>query len=118
AMNFGRPAPTRGRERGAALLAALCFATVLAIALGSYITVCYRDLQMSGRSLRASTSVELAELGMEDAVLSLNKSDWSGWTISGTTATKAVGGFSFGGSVTGSVAITVTNYDGSTGTRT
>lgn len=30
------------RERGSALLAALCFATVLLIALGSYGALCYR----------------------------------------------------------------------------
>ena len=75
-------------ERGAALLAAMCFASVLAIALGSYITVCYRSLQMSSRNSSSTHSVELAEVGMEDALWSLNKDDWSGWAISGTTATK------------------------------
>ena len=47
-------------ERGAALLAALCFATVLAIALASYMTVCYRTLAMSTQSGMSTRSVELA----------------------------------------------------------
>jgi Tfp pilus assembly protein PilX len=101
-------------QRGAALLASLCFATVLAIALGSYITVCYRSLQMSTRHLSGSHSVELAEAGLEEALWALNKNDWSnGWTIIGTTATKTLGGFSYDNGVTGAVSLTVTNFDGS-----
>ena len=105
-------------ERGAALLAALCFATVLAIALGSYLTVCYRSLALSTRTLNGSQSVQLAEAGLEDMLWALNKNDWSSWTISGTTATRNISGFSFNGGVTGSIKLTVTNYDGSSGTRT
>lgn len=106
-------------ERGAALLAAMCFATVLAIALGSYITVCYRSLQMSTRNMSSTHSVELAEVGMEESLWALNKSDWSGWSISGTTATKTISGFSYDNGVTGSVTATITNYDGSlAGNRT
>lgn len=106
-------------ERGAALLAAMCFAAVLAIALGSYITVCYRSLAMSTRNMSSTHSVELAEVGMEEALWALNKSDWSGWTIAGTTATKTVGGFTYDNGATGAVTSTITNYDGSgAGTRT
>ncbi len=101
----------RGR-RGSALLAALCFATVLAIALGSYMTVCYRTLTLSSRTLQSARSVQLAEAGMEDALWALNKGDWSAWTISGTTATRTVSGFTFDGGMTGSIALRVTNYDG------
>lgn len=105
-------------ERGAALLAAMCFAAVLAIALGSYITMCYRSLEMSTRNMSSTHSVELAEVGMEEALWALNKSDWSGWTIVGTTATKTISGFTYDNGVTGSVTATITNYDGSSGTRT
>src|SRR5262245_8349824 len=50
-------------NRGAALLAALCFATILAISLGSYMTVCYRELALSTRTVNGSHSVQLAEMG-------------------------------------------------------
>lgn len=116
-MNAPRLPVTRRRRRGAALLAALCFATVLAVALGSYITVCYRTLAMSTRTLRAMHNLVLAETGMEDALWALNTNNWSGWTIAGTTATKTLSNFDLGGGVTGSVGLTVLNYDGSTGTR-
>src|SRR5687767_12024566 len=77
-------------DRGSALLAALCFATVLAVSLGSYMTLCSRTLALSTRNMQGMQSVELAELGMEEALWALNKSDWSAWTINGTTATRTV----------------------------
>ncbi len=102
-------------ERGSALLAALCFATVLAVSLGSYMTVCYRTLALSSRTVQGTRAIQLAESGMEDALWALNKNDWSGWTISDTTATRTVSGFTFDGGVTGSITLRVTNYDGSAG---
>jgi hypothetical protein len=104
-------------NRGAALLAALCFATVLAIALSSYITVCYRSLAMSTRNMSATRSIELAETGMEDALWALNNNNWTGWTINGTTASKSISGFAYDNGATGSVSIAITNYDGTSGTR-
>lgn len=104
-------------NRGAALLAALCFAAVLTISLGSYMTLCYRELALSTRTVQGTRSIELAETGMEDALWALNKNDWSTWTISGTTATKTISGFNFDGGVTGSINLRVTSYDGSAGTR-
>jgi hypothetical protein len=105
-------------ERGAALLAALCFAAVLTISLGSYMTLCYRELALSSRTVQGTRSIELAEMGMEDALWALNKNDWSTWTISGTTATKTISGLSFDGGVTGSISLRVTSYNGTAGTRT
>lgn len=105
-------------NRGAALLAALCFAAVLTISLGSYMTLCYRELALSSRTMQGTRAVELAETGMEDALWALNKNDWSTWTITGTTATKTISGITFDGGVTGSISLRVTSYDGSAGTRT
>lgn len=101
------------RTRGAALLAAMCFATVLALSLGSYMTLCYRTLELSSRTMHSTRSLELAETGMEEALWSLNKNSWSDWNLSGTTATKTLGGFTFDNGATGSVSLTVTNYNGS-----
>ncbi len=108
----------RRGNRGSALLAALCFSTVLVISLGSYMTVCYRSLALSSRTVQGTRAIELAETGMEDALWALNKNDWSAWTITGSTATRTISGFTFDGGVTGSVSLRVTSYDGSAGTRT
>lgn len=101
-------------QRGVALLAAMCFSLVLAIALGSYITVCYRTLQMSTRNMNAAHSVELAETGMEDALWALNNNNWSDWTVVGHTATKTLAGFIYDNGATGTIVAAIANYDGST----
>lgn len=115
-MSVRRHRDRSSSQRGAALLAALCFTLVLAIALSSYITVCYRALQMSTRNVAAGHTVELAETGMEEALWALQNNSWSSWTISGTTATKTLSGFSYDNNSTGSASLTVTNYN--SGTRT
>lgn len=104
-------------QRGAALLVALCFATVLAVALASYITVCYRTLQLSARSVQVTRNVELAEIGMEEALWALNNNSWSGWTVVAKTASKTISGFAFDNGASGQVAITIANYDGTGGAR-
>jgi hypothetical protein len=104
-------------QRGAALLAAMCFASVLALSLGSYMTLCSRTLALSTRTMQGTHSVELAEAGMEDALWALNKNDWSAWTLTGTTATRTISGFTFDGGITGTVSIRVTSYNGTAGAR-
>ena len=109
-------------ERGAALLAALCFATVLALALGSYMTLCYTTLATSNRNVDSAHSQELVETGMEEVLWTLkansNAGDWSGWSVAGTTATKTISNYaSYSNGVTGSITLTVTNYTNTTGTR-
>jgi hypothetical protein len=116
-MSPGRPQRGVSGVRGTALLAALCFVVVLAVALGSYITVCYRTLALSTRTMRSLHNLALAEIGLEDALWALNNNNWSGWMMAGTTATKTLAGFNFDGGVSGTVSLTVTNYDGSGGTR-
>lgn len=91
----------------------MCFATVLALSLGSYMTLCYRTLELSSRTMQSTRGLELAETGMEEALWSLNKNSWTDWSLSGTTATRTIGGFTFDNGATGSVSLTVTNYNGS-----
>jgi hypothetical protein len=100
------------------LLAVLCFAAVLSLSLSSYLAVCYRSLVLSNRGMQSTHSIELAEVGMEEALWALNNNDWSGWTIAGTTATKTLTGFTYEnetGAVNqapaGQVQLTVTNYN-------
>jgi hypothetical protein len=104
------------RQKGSALLAALCFCVVLGIALASYMSLCSQTLQLSNRNSQGVRSLELAETGMEDVLWALNKGDWGTWTRndanSPRTASKTIEGFSFGNGVTGTVSMVVENYDG------
>lgn len=114
----------RHNSRGSTLLAALCFTAVLALGVTSYMAVCYRSLAVSSRSLQLERGWQLAELGLEDALWSLNQAGVTGfttdngWTLDGTTATKALSGFGYENGVTGSIDITVENVGTTPGERT
>jgi len=107
-------------KRGSALLATLCFAGVLSLSVAGYLAVCYRSLVVSNREINYSHSVELAEIGMDEALWAMNNnsalSDWTttGWTVVGSTASKTLidpitlAPFSYDNGATGQVTITIT----------
>lgn len=66
-------------ERGSALLATLCFAGVLSIAVAGYLAVSYRSFAVSNRELNNSHCIELAEIGMDDALWALNNGFDASW---------------------------------------
>jgi Tfp pilus assembly protein PilX len=102
-------------ERGSALLVALCFTLVLALALASYQTTCYYTMRMGSRGMLSMRSRELAEAGLEEALYALNTTNGvstaNGWTLSNGNATKTLSGFSYeSAAVTGQTSITITGY--------
>lgn len=106
------------REQGSALLATLCFAAVLSLSLSSYLAVCYRSLVLSNRGVQSTHGIELAEVGMEEALWALNNpgafdGTWSYSTPLGVpTATKTITpGFLYENGATGQVQVTVSNYN-------
>ena len=101
------------RSRGSALLATLCFAAVLSLSLSSYLAVCYRSLVLSNRSIHSSHSIELAEVGMEEALWALNNTGGFDGTWShpiAADATKTLSGFMYENGATGQVTVTVADY--------
>jgi len=117
-MNPLSPWRKSARQRGSALLAALCFAAVLSLSLGSYIMVCYTSLQMSSRAMHYTRSIELAEMGLEQALWSLNKNDWTGWTVASDTARMTISGINYENGATGEADLSITDFDNSSGART
>ena len=107
-MRARQPQPIPEEERGAAMLAALCLATVFALCLSSYIALCYNSLKVSTRSLMGSHCIELAETGLEQALYSQNNWDWSApWNVHGATASLTLPAFSFENGATGLVNVSV-----------
>jgi hypothetical protein len=103
--------PLRKKKRGSALLATLCFSSVLMLSLASYLAVCYRSLSLSSRNMQSARAIELAEMGMEEGLWALTNANWTGWTTSGGVATKTISGAAnFENSATNLVTITVSNY--------
>jgi hypothetical protein len=107
------PRPARTGQRGSALLAVMCFATVLALALTTFQALCNQTLKTSNRNAQSTHAIELSEMGMEYALWCRSNASWTGWTTSGSTASLTLSGsdFNFSNGATGSVALNVTNYN-------
>ena len=109
------------------VLVALCLVTVLGVAVIAYVAVCARSMELSDRSFCTTSTVQLAEIGLEEALWSLYQAspnpasyNWStaGWTQTGNTVSKSLNGFFTDISIPGTVTIQITNcnYDGVTNT--
>ena len=115
-------------QRGSVVLVALCLTIVLGVVVVGYVTVCARTMEMSNRSFCTTSSVQLAEIGMEEALWSLNQAltnpayTWSEWdsptTSSGIwTITKTRTGFLTNNGIQGRVNIRIDNYNIDQGTN-
>ncbi len=100
------------------VLVALCLTLVLGVVVAGYVAVCARTMELSNRSFCTMSSVQLAEIGMEEALWSLNQAlnttgyTWPGWNPpSGNTITKTLTGFATNIGIPGTVSITVDNYN-------
>ncbi len=108
------------------MLTALCLAMVFAIALSSYLALCFTSMATSTRSVVYTHCTELAEAGVEQALYALNTPDWSSWSFSNgnsyismamtstnglvSTSSNPSSLFNYGNGATGVVNITVLNY--------
>lgn len=105
---------TRHNQKGTVVLVALCFVAVMGIAITTYLTLSSRAMNLSARSFHAGLSEQLAEAGIERALSSLNNSSWTGWTTSGTSATRNLSSSEvadYGLGITPSVKLLVLNKD-------
>ena len=99
------PVPSAARriagERGSMLLAAMLFATGMALVLGTYLTLSRTSLKVAHRTFFANDAANLAEAGVEEALYCFNlmsagtvpATAWTGWTISAANAMKTLPSF-------------------------
>lgn len=103
------------QRRGAVLIVALLITALIALALGSYLTLNLSTSRLARQSYQQSTSFHLAEAGAEEAVWSFNQANalntaaWTGWTTQSAAAWRRFDGFDFGGNTTGTVKVYVNN---------
>ncbi|MCF7687519.1 MAG: hypothetical protein K9M98_06145 [Cephaloticoccus sp.] len=101
-------------SRGSVALMTLCFLAALGIGLAGYLAVAKQAMTLSNRNYQGTVSRQLAEMGLERALWSINRNDWTNWTLSGTTATRTI---SFANSkygaigTTGTIKLRIDNYD-------
>lgn len=117
-MSRHQPFHTRSR-RGSVLIVALLLAALIALALGSYLSLNVGTARQSRINFQANAAFHLAEAGAEEALWSYNQSSggWTGWTAANGAAWKKFTGFDLGGGVTGSVQVYVSPQNPSARTR-
>ena len=81
-------------ERGATMLAALSFASVLAISLASYVAVSYSTLARVDERVTSASKLLAGENVLEETLYRVSSSDLAGWSIDGPTASQTVTGLS------------------------
>ena len=102
------------------VLVALCLTIVLGIAVAGYVALCERTMVLSNRSFCYTSSTQLAETGLEEALWALNQDrntrggySWQGWTIdnaSGTALKEPLTGFATNKGVPGVVNVRVDGF--------
>lgn len=116
--------PVQLRQRGAILVVAMLFATLLAVALSTYVALNTHSLKMANRSFFGTEAMNMAESGLEEAVWAFNQAHagdataWNGWnTSSGVIATRTLTDFELGGGATGVVKVYVDHYNPAAGVQ-
>ena len=109
-----RPTRAAGR-RGSVLIVALLLAALIAVALGSYLSLNGASTRFAKRTFDGYAALNLAEAGGEEAIWSFNRgnagdaSAWNTWTRNGAAAWQKFTGFDFGQNTTGWVKVYVDN---------
>lgn len=98
-------------QRGSVLIVALLFTALLALALGSYLSLNVASAREARRTFQSNAAFHLAEAGAEEALWSFNQASggWSGWTSDRGAAWKKFTGFDLGGNASGAVQVYVSN---------
>ncbi len=85
-------------DRGSALMVAMIFMIAMGLSLASYMSLVSFNLKSSHRSLNSSAAVNLAELGVEEAIWNIN-------AFNSTTASVAATAFAAGWTRSGNNAV-------------
>lgn len=112
--------PARDRQRGSLLIVAMLLAAVIAVSLGSYISLSRNSLKLANRSFYNTGAMNIAETGIEEALWSFNQATagvplataWADWDRSdGVTAKRTFTDFTLSGNNTAIVKVYVNNFD-------
>lgn len=105
------------RRRGTVLIVTLLVMALIALALGSYLSLNLSTSRLSRQSYQQNAAFHLAEAGAEEALWSFNQANahndeaWDGWTVQSPAGWRKFTGFELGGNTTGSVKVYVNNLN-------
>jgi hypothetical protein len=105
------------------LIVALLLAALIAVGLGSYLSLNLSTSRLARRTFHGFGALNLAESGVEEAVWSMNRAQagdrtvWQDWQNDGTSAWRKFSGFNLGPSAEGWVKVYVDKYQPGPGDR-
>lgn len=79
-------------ERGATMLAALSFSSVLAISLASYVAISYNTLERVDEKVTAASELLEGQNVLEETLYSVSSENLTDWSLDGNNASKTVTG--------------------------
>ena len=109
-------------ERGTVLIVTLLVMALLAMGVGSYLSLNLSTARLAKKSYQQNAAFHLAEAGAEEGVWSFNQANagnddaWTGWTVQGSAAWRSFDGFDFGGNTRGTIKVYTNNVSPSAGT--
>lgn len=79
---YHRPYATAGRhtEKGSVVISVLLLTLVIVSTVTLYLRNAVQEMKYSERTFALQQSINLAEMGAEEAIWAINNSDWTGWT--------------------------------------
>ncbi|MCU0791709.1 MAG: hypothetical protein MUE42_02390 [Opitutaceae bacterium] len=99
------------RRRGGVLIVALLVSAILALVLGSYLSLNLGTARLAQRTFDRGAAFHLAEAGLEEGLWTYNRllnghpEPWSGWRTSGGSAWRRLEGFTLSHTTSGDVKI-------------
>ncbi len=108
---------SRAGSRGSVLIVALLMAALIAMVLGSYLSLNLSSARLAKRTFYGYAALNLAEAGTEEGVWSFNHAGaaganaWGGWTFSAGAAFRTFPAVDFGANTTGTMKVYVDNYN-------
>ena len=98
-------------KNGSVLLVALMVAAIGGLAITTFIRSATLELGISNDQFYSDSALNLAEAGAETAVLAVNQKDWTGWTLNGNDAIRALSPIDLGGGIAGNITVEVRDKD-------
>jgi hypothetical protein len=102
-------------ERGTVLIVTLLVLALLALGVGSYLSLNLNTSRLAKLSYQQNVAFHLAEAGAEEGLWSFNQDHagnaaaWAGWTVQGTAAWRKFEDFDFGGNTSGAIQVYTDN---------
>jgi hypothetical protein len=104
-------------KRGSVLLVALLVCALIALGIGSLLSLNLASSRQAKRTLHGYAGLNLVEAGVEEGTWSFNRAAagdgaaWTGWTQSTGAAWRKFSNFDYGNGTTGAVKVYVNRFD-------